>query len=98
MRKATFSLYELNSLVRQTIDQTLNEEYWVEAELAECRINRGHCYMELIQKDEQSNTPIARAQAKCWQSSWAMLGNIYLRRYGQAKTRDYPAVKKPRSI
>lgn len=84
MRKATFSLYELNSLVRQTIDQTLNEEYWVEAELAECRINRGHCYMELIQKDEQSNTPIARAQAKCWQSSWAMLGPYFEKTAGQA--------------
>ena len=84
MRKATFSLYELNSLVRQTIDQTLNEEYWVEAELAECRINRGHCYMELIQKDEHSNTPIARAQAKCWQSSWAMLGPYFEKTAGQA--------------
>jgi exodeoxyribonuclease VII large subunit len=84
MRKTTFSLYELNSLVRQTIDQALSEEYWVEAELAECRINRGHCYMELIQKDEHSNTPIARAQAKCWQSSWAMLGPYFEKATGQA--------------
>ena len=83
MRKTTFSLYELNSLVRQTIDQALSEEYWVEAELAECRINRGHCYMELIQKDEHSNTPIARAQAKCWQSSWAMLGPYFEKATGQ---------------
>ena len=77
MNATTFSLYELNALVRQTIEQTLDDEYWVEAELAECRVNRGHCYMELIQKDEHSNTPIARAQAKCWQNTWVMLGPYF---------------------
>ena len=60
MNTTTFSLYELNALVRQTIEQTLDDEYWVEAELAECRVNRGHCYMELIQKDEHSNTSFMR--------------------------------------
>ena len=83
MNTTTFSLYELNALVRQTIEQTLDDEYWVEAELAECRVNRGHCYMELIQKDEHSNTPIARAQAKCWQNTWAMLGPYFEKTTGQ---------------
>ena len=83
MTTATFSLYELNSLVRQVLEQTLDDEYWVEAELAECRVNRGHCYMELIQKDERSNTPIARAQAKCWQNTWALLGPYFEKTTGQ---------------
>lgn len=47
------SLYELNSLVRETIETTLTGEFWVEAELSEFRENRGHCYMELIQKRRQ---------------------------------------------
>ena len=83
MTTTTFSLYELNSLVRQVLEQTLDDEYWVEAELAECRVNRGHCYMELIQKDERSNTPIARAQAKCWQNTWALLGPYFEKTTGQ---------------
>ena len=69
MSEKTYSLYELNGLVRQVIEQTIAHEYWVEAELSECRVNRGHCFMELIQKDERSNTPVARASAKCWQST-----------------------------
>ena len=83
MTTATYTLYELNSLVRQVIEQTLDDEYWVEAELAECRLSRGHCYMELIQKDERSNTPIARAQAKCWQNTWVMLGPYFEKTTGQ---------------
>ena len=64
------SLYELNNLVRETIAVSLTDEYWVEAELSELREVRGHCYMELIQKDMFSNTPVAKAQAKCWKSKW----------------------------
>ena len=44
------TLYELNGLVRQTLELTLDEEYWVQAEIAELRVNR-HCYMELVQKE-----------------------------------------------
>lgn len=73
MTTTTLTLLELNTLVRQVIEGAFDREYWVEAELSECRVNRGHCFMELIQKDEHSNTPIARASAKCWQSTWAVL-------------------------
>ena len=79
----TLTLYELNSLVRQTIEYAMDSEYWVEAELSECRESRGHCYMELVQKDPMSNTPVARAQAKCWHSQWAMLQPYFERTTGQ---------------
>ena len=84
MNEKTLSLYELNSLVRMTIEQTLSREYWVETELSECRTNRGHCFMELIEKDERSNTPIARASAKCWQSTWNLLQPYFERTTGQS--------------
>ncbi len=79
----TLSLYELNSLVRMTIEHSLNREYWVEAELSECRERGGHCYMELIQKEQGSNTPVARAQARCWRSQWMMLQPYFERTTGQ---------------
>ena len=73
MREATLTLYELNTLVREVINSELSREYWVEAELSEVRESRGHCYMELIQKDEQTNTPVAKASAKCWRTQWLMV-------------------------
>ena len=79
----TLSLFELNSLVRLTLEAELSHEYWVEAELSEVRESRGHCYMELIQKEELSNTPIARASAKCWRSSWTMIQPHFERITGQ---------------
>ena len=69
----TVTLFELNSLVREVISSTLSEEYWVEAELSEVHEVRGHCYMELIQKELFSNTPVAKASAKCWKNKWILL-------------------------
>ena len=59
------------------------DEYWVEAELSECRESKGHCYMELIQKDERSATPIAKASAKCWVSKWMLIRPYFERTTGQ---------------
>ena len=77
------SLYQLNHLVRNTLEKELPAEYWVEAELSECRENRGHCYMELIERDQQGATPVARASAKCWASRWQMLRPYFERTTGQ---------------
>jgi len=68
-----FTLRQLNMMVHDAIEMQLSDEYWVEAELSECRERSGHCYMELIEKDEQTNTPIARASAKCWRQTWQMV-------------------------
>jgi exodeoxyribonuclease VII large subunit len=78
-----YSLRQLNMMVREAIETELPDEYWVEAELSECRENSGHCYMELIEKDERTNTPIARASAKCWRQTWQMAKPYFERTTGQ---------------
>lgn len=77
------TLYELNNLVRRSIETLLPGEYWVEAELSEVRESRGHCYLELIEKDERSATPIAKASAKCWRQTWMIVRPHFERVTGQ---------------
>lgn len=79
----SLTLYELNGLVRQAIDTLLPMGYWVRAELSECRESRGHCYMELVEKQEGTNTPVARASAKCWRSTWMQVRPRFERTTGQ---------------
>ena len=83
MNTPRLSLRQLNLMVRDAIESALPDEYWVEAELSECRENSGHCYMELIEKDELSNTPVARASAKCWRQTWGMAKPYFERVTGQ---------------
>lgn len=80
MENKTLTLYELNRLVHEVVEEELPHTYWVEAELSEAREVRGHCYMELVQYDVISQlsgstgrTPIARASAKCWQKRWSQI-------------------------
>lgn len=77
------TLLELNRLVREAISDALPGEYWVEAELSECREHGGHCYLELIEKDERSATPVAKASAKCWRQTWQMVRPYFERTTGQ---------------
>lgn len=81
--KETLTLYELNSLVSEVIAADLPDEYWVEAELSEVREVRGHCYMELVQKEPFSNTPVARASAKCWKTNWQRIAPRFMRITGE---------------
>lgn len=83
MEHKPLTLYELNSLVREVIETSFDRGYWVEAELSEAREVRGHCYMELIQKDPFSVTPVARASAKCWKNRWIVLRPKFERITGQ---------------
>ena len=45
------TLYELNGLVRGTLERTLQAEYWLQAELSEVReAYNGHCYLEFRER------------------------------------------------
>ena len=84
MERHALTLFELNSMVRSVIETTMDRAYWVEAELSEAREVRGHCYMDLIQKDVFSSTPVARASAKCWHGTWMRLKPKFEHATGQA--------------
>lgn len=77
------TLFELNNIVSRVLSLSMPDQYWVEAELSELREVRGHCYMDLVQKDALTNTPVARAQARCWANVWAGIRPRFERVTGQ---------------
>ena len=84
MKSEHLTLRQLNLMVRDAIEMQMPDEYWVEAELAECRERGGHCYLELIEKEDTTNTPVAKASAKCWRQTWQMIQPYFQRTTGQA--------------
>ncbi len=70
------TLYELNGLVRQTLELTLDSRYWVQAEISELRVNR-HCYMELVQKEERGGGLLAKARAQVWANRWGIIKTMF---------------------
>lgn len=85
MRSDSLSLVELNALVRRSIQACFPDAYWVQAELSDVRVNgSGHCYMEFVQKDVQSNALVAKARGIVWANTFARLKPYFEKETGQA--------------
>lgn len=79
------SLYDLNVLVRRSLEQCLPDTYWIQAELSDVRTNStGHCYLEFVQKDARSNNLIARARGTIWSNVFRLLKPYFEEATGQA--------------
>lgn len=78
----TFTLLELNHMVRETIERQMDGKYWVEAELSDLH-DRNHCYMELVENDPFGPTPLAKARAVCWANRWTTLRRKFERQTQQ---------------
>ena len=84
MEEERITLLELNQEVREGIKQHLPATYWVIAEISEIKINRrGHCYLDLIEKDELTEKILAKARAIIWASTYRMLEPYFETTTGQ---------------
>ncbi|MBN1819546.1 MAG: exodeoxyribonuclease VII large subunit [Prolixibacteraceae bacterium] len=80
-------LSELNLLIRDALLEAFPDTVWVVAEISELKENRtGHCYLELIEKDEVSDEITARARATIWSYTFRMLKPYFETTTGQLFT------------
>lgn len=69
------TLFELNSLIHDVIEENFDEQYWVTGELSDVSTPAfgGHFYGELVQKDEESDRIVARARITCWARNYNII-------------------------
>ena len=82
------SLFELNNLIKNVLNQTFPESWWVSAEMSDVRVNAssGHCYLEFIEKDAISGQLIAKARGAIWAKTFRMLKPCFEQETGQRFT------------
>ena len=82
------SLQELQRRIKSAIEDSLPLPVWVVAEISDLKVNSysGHCYMELVEKEEAvrggTATPKAQARAVIWRNQYAMLSAYFLSQTG----------------
>lgn len=77
-------LFELNRQIRLRIQSGFPEAIWVVAEISDFSLNRnGHCYLELIEKEPDSDRILARSRATIWASAYRMLQPFFESTTGQ---------------
>ncbi len=70
----TRTLSDLLHQVRESLRTSFPASIWVVAEILEIHENRsGHCYLELIEKNEENDAILARARGTIWSSRYSML-------------------------
>ena len=82
----TLSLSDLNERVSKAISDRLPDAYWLRAETSDVRVNAssGHCYLEFVEKDQQTNQIVARARGTIWARIFSLLKPYFEETTGQA--------------
>ncbi len=80
----SLSLLELNSLVRQSVEDSFAGRVWVRGELAEGReASGGHFYGELVERSADGRGIVARARVNCWAGTYRLVRQDFLRQTGR---------------
>jgi len=82
------SLSEYLSTVQEVIKIAFNEPVWVKAEIRNLSIKGGHYYLELAEKDENTDKVIASCKATIWKFSAAKMVLKFERESGIELSKD----------
>ncbi len=77
------SLLEYNSRIKNLLYDPSVQSCWVVAETSDLRVSRGHCYIELIQKNDAGAT-VAKLGAVIWASTFAKLNAKFIAATGKS--------------
>ncbi len=78
----SLTLLEYNQRIKNLMFDPSVQNCWVTAETSDLRVSRGHCYMELLQKNEQGAT-VAKLKAVIWATTFARLDSHFLQVTGK---------------
>ncbi len=83
MEPQAISLLELNRRVSSVLASATDiNNVWVVAETSDLRCSGPHCYLELIDKNPDTGSPVARARATIWGARYVYINNVFLRATG----------------
>lgn len=88
MLDAQLSLSEYLSTVQEVIRIAFDEPVWVKAEIRNLSIKGGHYYLELAEKEEDTDKVIASCKATIWKSAAAKMVLKFERESGIELSRD----------
>lgn len=84
MEKETYSLSQLTRFINQVVKVNFESPVWIKAEISELReASNGHCYLEFIEKDPDTDTLMAKIKANIWANTYRMLKPYFESSTGQ---------------
>lgn len=97
MSEAQFSLSEYLSAVKEVIQLAFDDAVWVKAEIRNLNVKGGHYYLELAEKEQDSDKVIASCKATIWKFTAAKVVGKFQRESGIELDRDLNVLVKVRA-
>ncbi|MFM1744966.1 MAG: hypothetical protein RLZZ630_903 [Bacteroidota bacterium] len=73
-------LSQLSAIVAGVFQMHFSEErFWVTAEIVGMKLSRGHCYLQLAEKDENGATPKAEFRGNIWSFQYERISQRFFR-------------------
>ena len=80
----SITLSALTDRIQEAIKLNFSTPVWIRAEISELRENyNGHCYIELVEKESNSDNLLAKTKATIWNSTYRMLKPYFESSTGQ---------------
>jgi len=91
------SLTELQLIIRDSIYLALPDFYWVVAEISEVKLNySGHCYLELIEKQDDETSVKAKIKAVIWGNRYNFIKSFFESSTGESLREGFKVLVKAR--
>ena len=86
-KESCITLYDLQRMVRTTVEECFATPLWVSAEISELKVNRsGHCYLNLVEKGNNEGSPRAEARAVIWKNNYTQIDAMFRQATGSPLT------------
>ena len=77
-KESCITLYDLQRMVRTTVEECFATPLWVSAEISELKVTRsGHCYLNLVEKGNSEGAPRAEARAVIWRNNYTQIDAMF---------------------
>ncbi len=87
IKAQTYSLSELNTAIRETLELAFPDTFWVVAEIAKAQCYpKGHCYLELVEKKDDA--VIAQMRANIWAYTYRNVSHKFEKATGETLRKE----------
>ena len=77
------TLREFNNRIKRLLNNPAVCNCWICADLSDVNVRGGHCYLELLEKDERTGATVAKMRGIIWANRFAYLRQKFLQVTGQ---------------
>lgn len=80
---SAITLREFNNRIKRLLNNPAVCNCWIRADLSDVNVRGGHCYLELLEKDERTGATVAKMRGIIWANRFAYLRQKFLQVTGQ---------------